>query len=981
MKLRKCLPLLAVLLILFCSSAAYAAQSSLRVEPGYFYIFTGGDERAISYISVTGGGRYEYAVESAEGEILDYGVANRSPVRGGGRTYISATASTAVTVSYDSAKVKVTSEEGQALTRISLNKGETASITNNFDKQLTLTVDNTGRDGYAAYDSAVRNGWGDIVIFQRESKLTIQNIPSASSATFTAGEGGLTLMVPGVWIDREISWERDDRTALTSHQLTPGQAVALTNEGSDSYETVVFLKGGSFEYDYLLKDAQGFTVEAETGIKNNRIRVNANSTLIVTPKVDGALLYYPTDWTRDMTVQAQGSVSDSSYTVAPGKTLVITNSDKDYPHNVRIENQRSGENFKFDYSLTDGESTNYISEHSAGEISLPPETVLTLTARDDALIVRLPSAISNITAASGDKPAISYYTAEPKQTLVITNADAVNPHSVRIVNAQTGRSFKYDYSLTVEDSITFASQHSAGELQLPAGGALMLTALEETLVVMLPSAITQLSVTEGTADAVLHYTARPGSTLVITNSDQEDPHSVKIENAQPGRSFKYDYALEADSVTTYASEHSANEMSLPPDSTLSLTAGDEELIVSLPSALTSVNVSTGAKTAVSYYTAEPGRTLVITNSDTENSHAVRIENAKTGRSFKYDYALEEGNNVNYSSEHSAGEMSLPPSSVLTLTAREDSLVVRLPSSTTQIRVAEGTTPALFYAQIDPDVSFIAGNRGNKDVTVSAERVDETGRWDYLRRGADGEIAEYGRIGIDSPYTLKPRETTHFTNTEDFTLKFIFPSSLVSGGLYASTADAPALYRSVLSYGEAVAVTNTDKTYGNQLTLAIEEGSPSGRGYDYSFTDTKGELLEYGQSAVGLATIKNNQIMKISAQKGSELSVFYPYEMHEKVFTAAESDAPLHRITLAPGDRVTFTNRSRSKTYLIQNNSGEGLAAYYLRDKNNRTSIGRNEEPVIGDINIPVNDTVTITAAAGDDFELWMPVEWVNELIR
>jgi hypothetical protein len=883
MTAKKCLPLLAILLILFCASVSYAAQSSISIKPGYVYIFSGGDERAISYVAVTGGGRYEYAVESADGEILDYGIANRSPVRGGGRTYISASDSGAVSVSYDSAKVSVATEEGQALTRISLNKGESATITNNFDKQLTITVDNTGRDGYAAYDSAVRDGWGDIVLFQRETRLSIQNIPSASSATFTAGEGGLTMMAPGVWLDREISWERDDRPALTTLPLALGQAVSLTNEGDDIYETVVYLKGGSFEYDYMIKDAQGFTIETETGIKNNRIRINAKSTITVTPRVDGALLYYPGDWTRDITVRTQALVTDASYTVEPGKTYVITNTDPDYPHSVRIENQLTGENFKYDYSLQNEDTVNYATEYSVGEMSLPPGGVLTLTARDDTLVIKLPSAVSSVSAAPGDKPAVSYYPVARGGTLVITNADPDYPQSVRIENAEAGRNFQFDYALTEVDTVSYASRYSAGE------------------------------------------------------------------------------------------------MSLPPNGELTLTALDEALVIKIPGAVTSVSVKKGAKAAVSYYQVEPNETLVIKNTDADYPHAVRIENAQSGRNFKFDYAVEDEGATSFASEYSAGEMSVPPSAVLTLTARDEALVVRLPSSNDKLNIASGASPALIYAQMRAGVSFIAGNNGGEPITITALKGDKDGFWDYLRCDDENEIVSYGRAGTGQPYTLEPGETTHFTNTEDFAVRFVFPASLLTQGLYASLTDAPALYRRVLTYGEALAVTNKDKTYSNELTVAEEDNKPAD--YDYAAVGAKGELQSFGIGSAGVVQVKNSETFIIAPQSGSALSVRYPYEMHGTVFTAADTAAPLHRITLAPGEKVTFTNKSWTKEYVINNNSGAGSAAYYLRDRANTKPIGRNETPVTGDISIPSNDTVTITAATGDDLKIWLPVEWVEDLLR
>jgi plastocyanin len=420
-------------------------------------------------------------------------------------------------------------------------------------------------------------------------------------------------------------------------------------------------------------------------------------------------------------------------------------------------------------------------------------------------------------------------------------------------------------------------------------------------------------------------------------------------------------------------------MSVPPGGELTLTALDEALVIKTAGAVTALSVKTGAKAAVSYYPVEPHKTLVIKNTDPDYPHAVRIENAQSGRNFKFDYAVENEGTTNFASEYSAGEMSVPPNAVLTLTAREDALIVRLPSSVGQISIANGTTPALIYAQIQAGVSFVAGNNGGEPVTMTAIKGDKVGFWDYLRRDTEHEILTFGRVGTEQPYTLEPGETTHFTNTENFAVKFIFPSSLLTQGLYVDFTDAPALYRRVLTFGEALAVTNKDKTYSKELTVAEEDNKPSD--YDYAAVNTKGELQDFGLGRAGVVSVKNSQTLIIAPQSGSVLSVRYPYEMHETVFAAADAAAPLHRITLAPGEKVTFTNKSRVKTYVINNSSGTGSAAYFLRDKADTRPIGRNEEPVIGDINIPGNDTITITAAAGDDLKIWLPVEWVKDLLQ
>jgi hypothetical protein len=672
---------------------AYAAQNTLSLQPGRVYVFESSDDRMISYVSVNGG-RYEYAVQNAEGAVMDYGMSGgRFPVRGGGLTYISAPEGETVTLSYDPSKVTFTDDQGQALYRVALEAGQSAKLTNNHDEQLRVSVDNSNREDFAVYDLAVRDGWGLVTYFAHEGKLSLQNIPSASSATFTAGEGGLALMVPGIWIDRELSVETGTPPALTFLPLVNGQPLSFTNAGEANYEPVVMLKGGTFEYAYRQNDAAGFPLETNAGNKRDRIRINADSTLIVTPRADGGLLYYPSDWQRDLTV-GQASLTDATYTIPPHATLLVTNSDPAYPHSIKIKNELENQNFYFDYAIEEDDDLAYAVEYSAGVMNLPADSVLTLTARNEVLVVELPSAIDFVSAQMGHEPALTYLTA-------------------------------------------------------PAG-----------------------------------------------------------------------------------------------------------------------------------------------------------------------------------------------------------------------------------------ISFIAGNRGDDPITLTPEKSSETGYWDYLLRDEEGEIESFGKVSANAPYELVPDVTTHFTSTVDFDVDFIIPTAWIRRGLYVQAAGHPALFRRVLRYGESVAVLNNDKTYSHELTVAAEEDNPSD--YDFSFISVgtrETELLEFGVATAGKVTVKNNVHFKIMPQDGSLISLCYPYEMHEDIFTVGTTTAPLYRITLEPGQSAKFNNRSKTDFYTVFNNSGEDSSAYFLRGKEDTAPIRRDEEPLTGDITIPTEEVITVTAAPGDDLKLWLPQDWANDLLR
>jgi hypothetical protein len=174
------------------------------------------------------------------------------------------------------------------------------------------------------------------------------------------------------------------------------------------------------------------------------------------------------------------------------------------------------------------------------------------------------------------------------------------------------------------------------------------------------------------------------------------------------------------------------------------------------------------------------------------------------------------------------------------------------------------------------------------------------------------------------------------------------------------------------------------------------------------------------------------------QEGEVISVAFPAVWHGRdLRVRSVTEQPLYRITIAPGRNVSFNNRT-ANNFVISNNSGTSRAGFHLYgagewvrryedivvNPNETINPGdffppgwsvifdyfdlwgqmdaipapprtervprdefiphapvnvETDTPNSGDIILPANTRLTVTAALGEDLEIWMPRAWARQM--
>jgi hypothetical protein len=347
--------------------------------------------------------------------VAEFGVTGgRCPVRGGGVTRI--TVPTSVSVSFDSSKISITDRAGETLTRLTVRENNTVTLTNSRNERASVAIDNTNRPFHAQYDCVIRDDEGVAVYFAPEIRFTSQNIPPLGSATFTALEGGLTLMFPA---NEALSHENETRPALTFFNLNINQSLTLANIGEKPYEARL-VTDTVFIYDFVIRDDKGFVINQNTNERTTRIIFPTDNALHITPRSQNEM-FFPSDWLDEISIVLGGELTKGLYELEPGESLLVTNSSLDTTHDIRIANKQNFRDFTYDFLMEDGQDIRYGTKRRDGVIALPPGVILTITAGEDETIeVRLPSA-NVITARETDVQAVDSYLLEPGESALLTN--------------------------------------------------------------------------------------------------------------------------------------------------------------------------------------------------------------------------------------------------------------------------------------------------------------------------------------------------------------------------------------------------------------------------------------------------------------------------------------------------------------------------------------------------------------------------------
>jgi hypothetical protein len=393
-----------------------------------------------------------------------------------------------------------------------------------------------------------------------------------------------------------------------------------------------------------------------------------------------------------------------------------------------------------------------------------------------------------------------------------------------------------------------------------------------------------------------------------------------------------------------------------------------------------------------YQRLQNGRSLTITNSDLHRSHSVFIGSPDEEYGFSLDIVTLLDNEVTVNTrEFFPGEsmtltLQAGAETTITVLEAEGHLEISFPDID-EITSRESARGALVRHEIEPGQSVYVGFSGEESVSIIpvTDDTNSDAVLDYVRY-YEGEMDSFGTFAVGSQIVFEEGQSALITNSSDEYITLRIPQIYLDNGLQIEESEYIALFRYVVDL--PVQIENRDRRYNHSFTVVNETTRNIRNAAALEFVTyaagTGNNITDFGEHRLGTIEMTPAQRMVVApVPDGINPSIIFPAEWYGLYFriTAAQ-EAPLHRVTLVPGRRLTITNNTRH-TFELHNNSSTSAAGYFvstlLTGAQRRVYRGSAEEPAYGSIEIVANSEIRITATTGADLELWLPARWARQL--
>lgn len=527
-------------------------------------------------------------------------------------------------------------------------------------------------------------------------------------------------------------------------------------------------------------------------------------------------------------------------------------------------------------------------------------------------------------------------------------------------------------------------------ITIPARGAALLEPASDRPSVYLPARWYDEEILaetlEGYALERIHLTENEPQTITT-----EEGFTLRLTGTDAGSPISYEYIVRGrDGHVDRYGEAEGTELTIAAQQSVTITPLENGQIYFPNAWLEDLEIENGSAAPVHVF-LYPSDSIRIENTDPLRTHTILIRCAEdTGDEFGFEYVLHYDDDVSFNVNDDflspQATVSIPAGGVLTLTATQaaENLAIRVPDvpaiTTRNVTVA----PLVRHALVEGESVYISNEGDDAKILIqSDESVD------FVIYDEDGAILDFGRV---EEYILIEENHSALLTAPDDEATLIF---LREPDLTLEASEEIALVRQVFEYGEVLQINNNDRRFNRSILIHNE--SERDAGYDFVLFDAQNNILNYGVSETGLHVIPHMRRITIAPQTGATLSVAFPAE-HARVLRIREATAqPLHRVTIAPARTLSFHNRSENDIEL-SNNSRVGGAGFhlpgegeYLRHYNPVTGEYfyvflppppidvENDEPEHGSIVIPANSRITVTAALGEELEIWMPRALARQL--
>jgi len=565
------------------------------------------------------------------------------------------------------------------------------------------------------------------------------------------------------------------------------------------------------------------------------------------------------------------------------------------------------------------------------------------------------------------------------QTVNFANHNSVNLH------IRTHQLSNFDYVIfnRAGHSTDFAREVRLPQISIPVGGSISITAALRETSVYFPSRLVGYVTTGNLAQPAIHtIELLTGQVYALSNSSDR-AYNLRIEPPFPDATFAFEYITRGrDGHVTSHGERDANQLQLAARHSISITPiMDGEMF--FPSTwLRDIRVGHGVISPI-YQTIQSGRSLTITNTDAHRSHSVFISCPDDEIGFVIDYVTVLDDEVAFNTaEIFPGEsktltLQAGAQTTITILEAEAPLAISFPNIA-EIASVPSPAGAIVRYVLEPGQSVYISYSGEESVRVLpvSDEQNSDAKLDYVRY-YDDEIESFGTFALRSIISFEEGQSALITNAADEKITLRIPQFYLDNGLTLQASDAPALFRLVAA--SPAQIENRDRHYNHSFSVQNETGRNLRQGasiLEFVTYSTSTNIADFGERGLGTLEIPAGQRMIIApVPNGITPSIIFPAEWYGLYFrTSAAQEAPLHRITLRPGRRLTVTNNTRN-SFVLQNNSETTAAGFVF----GRVMASQEVNPLQGPIEIDARTEIVITATSGANLELWLPTRWARQL--
>ena len=831
---------------------------------------------------------------------------------------------------------------------------------------------------------------------------------SLSGSFLVSGGGSVRLTVTGTAAlvfeyPSDVSVTETDEPALYSFAPAAGKSILILNASKNVFHAVsVSAQGGrrQFVYDYVVKDANGYIVSYVPKAEDSGVNIAPGGSFLLTPVEGQAFIELPYEWTADLSFTETDAAALAYYTAAPGGSLRFKNADKNFNYSINNDSGGAPADPRYDCARYDLNGGLYDFEaETSGALYVPADGSTVMTARNGAeLKLWMPAEWmeKGVSVSESTEPALFFYELAPGKSVKIKNNDKFNAYALKGNNAGDPLSPRINYTARDADGLItgYGVELNGGAVFLDFGGETHISVVNGySLKLWAPYGWRgAFSFAETAARAVHVFTLDPGNSVVVNNIDPYMAVSVASDSAAGSAEPGFDYVMKDEDgyIYDYGSADLYGAFNVKADGSAHITAGfGRPLKLWFPEEWLNdtLTINASESPAVREYRLGAGKSADLNSADSTGTLSVKTNSA---RQFApaFDFCLRDqtGKVVSFLPPGRYENIALMSLGSCALTAGKDfDLRLLIPDewiSGGLMTITEREAPALYYRDFVSGESVAISNV-NADMIMDIPVMDVlNSEHDFVYKNDQGEITDFGVAVSPDKISVGPLGVYALTVNKGAELRVYMPYEW-----FAEDVQFKGAMNSVVTYtlktGESAEIANTDKIYAVVVATNAADG-PYNPSFDYTIYDVEKEIVSYGTGDLkGLITIPENGKIYITAGRGADLKIWYPFEHHsvKRIVLTKRLEPTLHAFSVMSGRTVDLTNKA-DEAFNIKNNSGGAFTEpkydYLFK---------RPEQPEMeiiagyGDVAVPPGPgaSVKLKAAYGYDLKLWMPYEWLKSI--